>query len=147
MIEELAKRLLEDRNAHAERERRRNSLNRRERPVGSDLDPFPLIWGTAVGDDPGYLPQPMRMGPRGFFVPCKACGTEFESIGLAYCGQCMELSAEERRQMKPVVSGRPCQAPGCDKFLPRTARASTRFCSSACRKRAERHAKNENGLE
>lgn len=141
MTEDLARRLLEDRIGRAQRERRRKTLNRREPAVGANLDPFPVGWQHSVGGNPGYLPKPMRIGPRGFFVACKACGTEFESVGLAYCSNCMEMPAEERRQMKPAVSGRPCQAPGCDKFLPRKARASTRFCSAACRMRAQRYAK------
>ena len=94
-----------------------------------------------MGGDPGYLPRtPMRRGPVGFYVSCRACGDEFESKGIAYCAACMELPAEERRAVKADVHGRLCAAPGCENFIPRAAHARRRFCSKACAKRAERAA-------
>src|SRR5215472_182204 len=68
----------------------------------------------------------------------RACGQEFESKGLAFCAQCLEIPAEERRLMKPVATGRLCQAPGCENFVPKAAKANTRYCSDACQQRAKR---------
>jgi hypothetical protein len=48
----------------------------------------------------------------------------------------MKLPAEDRRAVTPVARGRLCQASGCEKFLPRNARANKRFCSRACADRA-----------
>lgn len=96
-------------------------------------------WRVVAGGDPGYLPTtPMREGKEGFWIGCAACGAEFESKGGKYCPTCIELPADERRQLKPAFHGRLCQGPGCENFLPRATRADARFCSKACRKRARR---------
>jgi hypothetical protein len=148
--ERYAERIRED----LERERDRDRGGRRSvarHPVGltPDLqptddpigfDPYMVTkWRVVAGEDPGYLPTtPMRLGAVGFYVSCWACGVEFESKGLAYCGACMELPAEERRAMKPTVTGRMCEGPGCENRIPRLARRGVRFCSEACRGRAAR---------
>ena len=140
--ERLTKQILADRAVHLKREEERT--NKRDRLPGADFDPFDEIkWKTVAGPDPGYLPStPVRMGKVGFHVACKACGQQFESKGLVYCLACMEIPAEERRAMKPAVTGRLCQAPGCENFIPRRARADVMYCSSACRVRAHRERKN-----
>jgi hypothetical protein len=81
----------------------------------------------------------MREGANGFYLACRACGQQFESKGTAYCASCLELRADERRAMKPITTGRLCQAPGCEKFLPRRARAGAKYCSKACGERARYH--------
>ena len=137
--ERLAEKLLQDRELAKQREAARRA-SRRE-PAGLDnFDPFePANWVAIAGSDPGYLPTiPMRKGPVGWHVACRACGQEFESKGLAFCAQCLEIPAEERRLMKPVATGRLCQATGCENFLPKAAKANTRYCSDACQQRAKR---------
>lgn len=131
----MAHQILEDRKRHEGRQRKR-----RDPLPGEECDPFYTVWSTVVaGVDAGYVPRVhMRKGAVGFYVACRCCGTEFESKGLAYCMRCIELPADERRTIKPTVQGRLCQAPGCETFIPRKARADTRFCSSACRQRAQR---------
>ena len=140
-VEKLAERLLAERAEMAVRERER----RKSPPIGSDFDPFEFGRGRVVaGGDPGYMPGAMRKGATGFHVACQCCGSQFESRGWAYCGTCLEMPAEERRAVKPVASGRLCEAPGCEKFVPRRARANVRYCSRACQVRAYR-AKNVHG--
>jgi hypothetical protein len=113
----------------------------RPAPLGVDPDPFTVTrWRVVAGPDPGYLPKTrMREGQSGFHIACRGCGGEFESKGLAYCSSCLALPAEDRRAMHPVTTGRRCQAPGCEKFLPRTARAGAKYCSKACGERARYH--------
>jgi hypothetical protein len=134
-LSSLAQRLLQDRADQAERQR----IRKRER-LDPSIDPFAVtIWKTLAGHNPGYLPTtPMHMAKNGFWVACRACGQQFESIGMAYCSECMKLSADERREMRPSVSGRLCQAPGCENFISRSAKASRRFCSPKCSKRARK---------
>jgi hypothetical protein len=136
MSDWLARRLLEDR----EQARVRELGRRRERAPGIEFDPFQTVkWRRIAGPDPGYLPKmPMRLGARGGWINCRACGKKFESIGLAYCGACVELPADERRAMRPI--GRECQAAGCGNVIAATARADARYCSTACRVRASRAA-------
>jgi hypothetical protein len=138
--EKLAEQLLRDRAEHAQREREREQARRAasKRDHGASLDPFNIThWETIAGGDPGYLPKtPMRMGKVGFWIACRACGEKFESKGMAYCETCLALPAEERRHMKPA--GRPCEAPGCTNVLAPTARLDAKFCSEACRQRANR---------
>jgi hypothetical protein len=136
MSEWLARRLLEDREQGKAREIRQ----RRERAPGIEFDPFQTVrWRRITGPDPGYLPKiPMRLGGRGGWINCRACGRKFESIGLAYCEACVELPADERRLMRPI--GRECQAPGCGNVIAPTARVDARYCSTACRVRASRAA-------
>lgn len=138
-FENIRKALLEDRARQVERERTRNSNRRRER---MEFDPFDYDWSKAVvvaGGDPGYLPStPMRKGSVGFHASCRTCGREFESKGMGSCPACLELPAEERRAMKPSFVGRLCEGPGCENFIPRTARADARYCSQACQQKAKR---------
>jgi hypothetical protein len=138
--ERLARQILDDRARRAEQASR--PQERRERPLGSDFDPFAITkWRTIAASETGtgYLPKtPMRMGKVGFHVACRGCGMEFESKGLAYCPSCLELPAEERHAMKPAVIGRMCQAPGCENFIPRKTRADVVYCSKSCRERAYR---------
>jgi hypothetical protein len=136
--ERLAEWLLEDRAKHAERQQERQAeRSPAERdPIG--FDPYQTTkWQNVAGPASGYMPTtPMRRGSAGFYIRCKACNAGFESKGWAYCPTCMELPAEERHAMKPAFVGRMCQAPGCEKTLPRTARADAKYCSKACRQRA-----------
>jgi hypothetical protein len=96
-------------------------------------------WRVIAGGDPGYLVKtPMHRAQDGFHVSCRACGADFESKGWPCCPTCMKLPAEERRAMRPAAVGRLCQAPGCEQFVPRTARADVRYCSRTCSARARR---------
>lgn len=133
--QKLAAQLLEDRERHAGRTRQR-----RDRPPGSDFDPFGIgCWQVIAGGDPGYLvATPMRKGPDGFYIACRACGVSFESKGIAYCATCAALPIEERLALKPAFQGRMCQAPGCENFIDREKRANIQFCSPACTQRARR---------
>jgi len=133
----LAESLLRDR---AEHEAKPKPVRAKADIEGSGFDPFAYTrWRVVAGGDPGYLVKtPMRRGPIGWHLFCKACGQEFESKGWAYCPTCMDIPAEERRAIKPIASGRLCQAPGCENFIPRMARADTVYCSKACREKAHR---------
>jgi hypothetical protein len=96
-----------------------------------EFDPFAVTrWRVVAGGDPGYLVRtPMRRGPVGWFVACRACAREFESKGWAYCPDCMALPAEERRD-QPKKAGPQCQGPGCGKRLSIHARADARLLRS-----------------
>ena len=92
----LADRLLRDRADRAAR---------KAAPVAAkvdkgEFDPFPVTrWRVVAGGNPGYLAKtPMRRGPVGWFILCRACAVEFESKGWAYCPTCMDLPAEARRR-------------------------------------------------
>lgn len=137
-VEKLARQLLDD------RARRTPGNDKRPRPPGIDFDPYQCgAWVISAGSAPGYLPKtPMRQGSAGFYIHCRACNAEFESKGLAYCPTCQELPAEERNAMKPAFSGRMCQASGCERPVPRTARAGAKFCSKTCRNRGSGRARN-----
>jgi hypothetical protein len=136
-VEKLTQDLLRDR----ERAKAR-SHTARPRPPHGTFDPFAVDWSRAAviaGPAPGYLPSmPVRQGTVGFHVACRACGIEFESKGMAYCSACLALPADERRAMKPAFKGRLCQAPSCENFIPRKARADVAYCSRACQQRAYR---------
>ena len=134
-VERLTQQILADRAKLAER-----AKNKPSRPAREDFDPYSIPYTRVIaGPDPGYLVRtPMRMGPVGFYISCQACGAEFESKGWRYCPTCMEVPAEERRQMRPAVQGRLCEGPGCEIFVPRKARADVRYCSRGCRNRAYR---------
>jgi hypothetical protein len=97
-------------------------------------------WGErrTVEEIVGWNIYGMRKGPVGFYISCRACGQEFESKGWAYCEECSKIPVDERRAMKPAAQGRLCQAPGCESFVPRNARADVIYCSKACRQRAYR---------
>jgi hypothetical protein len=130
-----------------ERDKQRNRERQQRAAPVDNFDPYEITkWHVVAGTEPGYLPHTsMRKGANGFYLPCRACGQQFESKGMAYCLSCLELPAEERRQMQPVTMGRLCQAPGCENFLPRRARADVRYCSKACGQRAryaDNHAPN-----
>src|SRR5215475_7115807 len=133
----LTESLLRDRAERAARKAVR-STTKIER---GDFDAFePTRWRVIAGGDPGHLVKtPMRRGPVGWFIPCRACAVEFESRGWAYCPSCMTLPAEERRDHEPVKRvGRPCARPGCGKRLSKHARADALYHSAACRKAASR---------
>jgi hypothetical protein len=138
--ERIAERLLADRAIRAERQQERQQERQRDQgPQWRHAIGFDPYLTTNWSANPGYLPKiPMRMGPVGFYIHCKACNAEFESKGWACCPTCMELPAEERRAMRPAFSGRMCQAPGCENQIPITARAGSMYCSGACRQRAAR---------
>jgi hypothetical protein len=143
-IDRLTQQLLDDRAKHAKREQERKATAAVSRERNDDFDLFPnTSWKVVAGGDPGYLPKTsMRKTAAGFMVACRCCGLEFDSKGLAYCLKCREIPAEERRQIKPTASGRLCQAPSCENFIPRRARAGVQYCSDACRQRARRERKN-----
>jgi hypothetical protein len=113
----------------------------------SRFDPFSAArWMVIAGGDPGYLvAMPMRKGPDGFYIRCRACGEKFESKGMAYCATCLTLPAEERHAMQP--GGRACLAPDCGNVLAATARVDARYCSKACARRAGRAKGDKNGGE
>jgi hypothetical protein len=140
-VDRLTERLLDDRARDAKREKDRAQERHRDKEIrATDPDPH-LVAGWKAITDPrmSHMPRtPMRMGPVGFYIHCRACNAEFESKGWAYCPKCMELPAEERRAMKPAFSGRMCHAHGCENQIPRSARAGAKYCSGACQKRASR---------
>jgi hypothetical protein len=93
----LTEKLLQDREIAKQREAERRAAYERQK---ADFNPFDFTrWRSIAGGDPGYLPKtPMRMGPVGWFIRCRACAVEFESKGWAYCPTCMDLPAEARRR-------------------------------------------------
>jgi hypothetical protein len=79
----------------------------------------------------------MRPGTAGFWIGCRCCGEQFESKGLAYCGKCRELPAEERHAVPAATTAaRTCAA--CGKPIPYRRRAGTLYCSPACNQAAAR---------
>jgi hypothetical protein len=90
--------LLRDRADRAVRTRKITST--RAASEGVDFDPFAHTrWRVVAGDNPGHpVAMPMRRGPVGWFIACRACAVEFESKGSAYCPDCMAMPAEERRR-------------------------------------------------
>src|SRR5262249_21852332 len=130
----LAEALLRDRAEVIARKPVRKSTVKANSEPG--FDPFAITrWRVIAGGDPGYLVKtPMRRGPVGWFIPCRACAVEFESQGRSYCPTYMALPAEERRDHEPVKRvGRPCARPGCGERLSQPARADALHCSAACR--------------
>jgi hypothetical protein len=93
---------------------------------GSDFDPFAVTrWRVVAGDSPGYLvATPMRRGPVGWFIACRACAVEFESKGWAYCPDCMALPAEARRR-EATTGKRPDYAAPADSSVGASNRIST----------------------
>jgi hypothetical protein len=102
----LANAILEDR-----RNRKTSPRTRaRSRVANDDFDPFAITrWRVIAGGNPGYLvatPMVDVSGREcddgkvrgGFRVDCQHCGSEFESLGLAYCAACMEKPAQDRRK-------------------------------------------------
>ena len=142
MSENLAKLILEDRERRASRER-----EKRDRPQGLEFDPYSVRrWRVVAGGDPGFLPTtPMRKGPDGFYIACRGCADKFDSKGLAYCPDCMDLPAEERHALQPI--GRACAAAGCDNVIAPSARADALYCSVACKQKSHRglNSRNKNG--
>jgi hypothetical protein len=124
--------ILRDREQHRARpkmEKTRPTAERRE------FEPYSVRrWRVVVECDPGHLPRAMRMGQRGFFIRCECSTREFDSIGLRYCADCMELPASERRvpAHRPVASVRQCKRAGCEQSIPQRSRADAKFCSKAC---------------
>jgi hypothetical protein len=109
---------------------------------------------VAKGDHgSGYLPRtPMRMGSVGWFIQCVACGTEFESIGLAHCGKPECRMAALRRKSTtegyvpppPRPGARLCEC-GCGRPIPkwrkgRAVSKATRFFSDKCAAKGRRKA-------
>lgn len=140
--EALTKRLLQEREEIRAREAQRRSEAALNREFPVEREPTKhwaaVSWIPFAGPDPAFLPRPMDVGTRGFWINCAACAKRFESAGLKYCEVCMALPAEERHAMKPPATGRLCEGPGCENFIPRTEHASKRFCSAACQARAAR---------
>jgi hypothetical protein len=93
----LAEDLLRDRAARAARKAAPQATAKVDK---GEFDPFPVTrWRVVAGGNPGYLAKaPMRRGPVGWFIVCRACAVEFESKGWAYCPSCMDLPAEARRR-------------------------------------------------
>src|SRR5262249_40198640 len=73
----LAEALLRDRAEVIARKPVRKSTVKANSEPG--FDPFAITrWRVIAGGDPGYLVKtPMRRGPVGWFIPCRACAVEF----------------------------------------------------------------------
>jgi hypothetical protein len=97
--------------------------------------------------------RPMRAGRDGFYIACKHCNKEFESLGLRCCSTDCERSYRESQERRAVLkevgieptSRRMCERVGCDRPIPkwkngRQVSSKVRFCSDLCRKRAAKAA-------
>ena len=102
--ERLAAALLKDRERRKDKPAASRSAPRVQQEA---FDSFAIThWRVVAGGDPGYLVKtPMRRGAVGWFVDCQHCGGEFESLGLAYCTQCLEKPAEQRRHFRKPLNG------------------------------------------
>jgi hypothetical protein len=101
----LANAILEDRRNRKINPRTRTAY----RVANDDFDPFAITrWRVIAGGNPGYLVATPTAEVRGrecddgkvrggFRLDCQHCGSEFESLGLAYCAKCMEKPAQDRR--------------------------------------------------
>jgi len=114
-----------------------------------EFDSFAARYRVVAGDDPGRLPEPMKRGPRGWFVPCRHCGAEFESMGLAYCSEKCRFDGHQNAVNSDILAEvdmeaipkKTCEV--CARKLPRwkggkRVRSNQRFCSSRCQRRAAR---------
>jgi hypothetical protein len=77
-------------------------------------------------DDP--FADKREFGPNGQYANCEHCRAVFESLGLRLCSACSKSSRG--------VRVRCCEE--CGASLPPTGRKSLRFCSDACRQKAQR---------
>lgn len=115
---------------------------------------FAATWRVSAGGDPGHLPQPMRMGPSGFFINCAGCDKEFESRGLRCCSKDCERRARDRQDNAKAMAEvgmeaptkRICEAEGCGRAIPRwrNGRAvskAARFCQPSCSDKTRRKMK------
>ena len=97
--------------------------------------------------------MPMRRGSHGFYIACKHCNREFESLGLRCCSSDCDKAYREAQERRAVLkeagieptSRRMCECPGCDRPIPkwkngRQVSAKVRFCSDLCRKRSAKAA-------
>jgi hypothetical protein len=146
--------LLRDRERRNQKRAAPRPSSRASRAPADAFDPFAVTrWRVIVGGDPGYLPTlAMRRGPVGWFIRCVGCGKEFESVGLAHCGETACRAAAQRKSTtegytpKPIREGARLCACGCGRAIPRytptgrlTSKA-TRFFSDACSAKSRRMA-------
>jgi hypothetical protein len=112
--------------------------------------------GVEIGSDYytgilGREPIPMRRGKDGFYIACKHCNKEFESIGLRCCSTECERGLRERQENLAIMADagiepaakRTCET--CGARIPtwrngRKVSSATRFCSSKCGAKARRAA-------
>jgi hypothetical protein len=101
----------------------------------------------------GFKFTPMRRGSEGFYIACKHCNKEFESLGLRCCSTDCDKAYRESQERREVLkeagieptSRRMCERVGCDRPIPkwkngRQVSAKVRFCSDLCRKRSAKAA-------
>jgi hypothetical protein len=101
----------------------------------------------------GFSGMPMRRGSHGFYIACKHCNREFESLGLRCCSSDCDKAYRESQERRAVLkeagieptSRRMCECPGCDHPIPkwkngRQVSSKVRFCSDLCRKRSAKAA-------
>jgi hypothetical protein len=128
--------------------------------MGAALSDFVVVAGTPeleIGSKLyqglGFSGMPMRRGSHGFYIACKHCNREFESLGLRCCSTDCERSYRESQERRAVLreagieptSRRMCERVGCDRPIPkwkngRQVSAKVRFCSDLCRKRSAKAA-------
>src|SRR6516225_6667714 len=92
------------------------------------LNPGPIITRDQALqlDDP--FADKRKFGPNGQYAKCEHCRAVFESLGFRRCSACSKSSSG--------VRVRCCEE--CGASLPPTGRKSLRFCSDACRQKAQR---------
>jgi hypothetical protein len=101
--------------------------------------------------------SPMKMGPRGFIIPCAHCRKEFDSRGLRCCSPECEHAYREREDNLAVLAKvgievsakRACLE--CGVRIPtwrngRKVSSATRFCSPKCAQRAKRRPTASDGV-
>jgi hypothetical protein len=133
---------------------------RERKLMSASLDGFAVVAGTPdleVGSKLyqrlGFSCTPMRRGSHGFYIACKHCNKEFESLGLRCCSTDCERAYRESQERLTVLkeagiepsSRRMCERVGCDRPIPkwkngRQVSAKVRFCSDLCRKRSAKAA-------
>jgi hypothetical protein len=99
------------------------------------------------------LGTPMRRGTHGFYIACKNCNKEFESLGLRCCSKDCERACLESQERKAALkeagiestSRRMCERLDCDRPIPkwkngRQVSSKVRFCSDLFRKRSAKAA-------
>jgi hypothetical protein len=115
--------------------------------------PPELEVGSKLYQGLGFSGMPMRRGSHGFYIACKHCNREFESLDLRCCSSDCDKAYRESQERRAVLkeaaieptSRRMCECPGCDRPIPkwkngRQVSSKVRFCSDLCRKRAAKAA-------
>jgi hypothetical protein len=93
----------------------------------TELDPAPIIDREEAArlDDP--FKDTSKFGLVGQYTNCARCGAVFESLGLGLCSGCCKSSHAPRPKS--------CQE--CDAPLDSRGRTTMKFCSDACRQKAQ----------